>query len=240
VSMGKKRAAAKPTPQPTDATLVQLRIDHHGPEDIVGSGGGFLVVYDPAIITPKLLERYRSLEPVARSVLAWVAGHTGGAIVAEPGYWATAHGRQEGAKRIAELVELSLLRVMALLPLEFERNGADFRFQSRGLTAEEIKLHARLRKARYSPASEPLFGWITATAGRLVATSSFFLRFTDEQKRREFGPGYEVEFAWPSGDYRMWGWTFDDDVENEDGQIIDKKVIRMEPWTSYGPTAEAP
>lgn len=232
--MSRKRASTLPPSYHVDPTVVRLRIDHRGPEDIVGSGEGFLVVYDPEIITPKLLERYRDLAPVVRSVLAWVAGHAGGAIVAEPGYWTAAHGRREGARRIAELVELSLLRAIALLPLEFGGYGADFRFQSRGLTAEEIKLHARLRKARHQPKPEPMFAWIAATAGRLVATSSLFLAFTNARKRREFGPGYEVEFAWPNGDYRMWGWSLDDGAENEDGQIFGQKVIRMEPWSSNG------
>lgn len=232
--MSKKRASSLPGSQHADPTVVRLRIDHQGPEDIVGSGEGFLLLYDPAVITPKLLERYRSLEPVARSVLAWVAGHPGGPIVGEPGHWAAAHGLREGAKRIAELVELSLLRAIALVPLEFRGYGADVHFQSRGLTANEIKLHARLRKARHEPAGEPLFAWIAATAGRLVATSSLFLAFASEQKRNEFGPGYEEEFAWPAGDYRIWGWSFDDDTENEDGQIIGRKVVRLEPWPSTG------
>jgi hypothetical protein len=236
--MAKRRASLTPDAPHDDPTVAPLRIDHRGPEDIVGSGEGFLLLYDPAIVTPKLLGRFRGLEPVARSVLGWVAGNQGGAIVAEPGCWASMYGRREGAKRVAELVELSLLRAITLLPIEFRGYGADFRFQSRGLTAGEIKAHHRLRKSGQVPAGEPVFAWIAATTPRLVATSSLFMRFTAARKRKEFGPGYEVEFAWPIGDYRVWGWSFDDGVENEDGQIIDLKVVRLERWPPKGWPAE--
>src|SRR5262245_37160077 len=78
------------------------------------------------------------------------------------------------------------------------------------------------------PKGEPHQAWVTATTPRLAATWSFFLSFRAARKRIEFGPGYEVEFARPAGDYRARGWSFDDDIEDEDGRIIPRHVVQLE------------
>ena len=122
----------------------------------------------------------------------------------------------------------NLLRAIALVPIYLCGYGADFRFQSASLSQTEWNAHHKLRKADRVPKTEPSFAWIAATTPRLVATSSLLLWFTQAQLRREFGPGYEVEFARPVGEYQAWGWSFPTDTENKDGQLIDHNVVRLE------------
>lgn len=237
--MGKKRVAAGAMTPPADPTVVRLRIDHRGETDVVGSGEGLLLLYDPLIVTRGRLDRFVGLEQVVATVLGWVAGHPSPPVVAMPERWSSFHGRRESARRIAELVELALLRSLAALPLQVDGWGAEIRFQPGPLSADEARAHKRLLKSRGVVAEEPYSAWISATGPRLAVTTSFFIAFPAARKEQMFGPGYEVEFPWPAGDYHAQGWSFEDDLtEDEDGRAFPRRVVRLAALPAAGGLAE--
>jgi hypothetical protein len=210
--------------------VARLRLIDESATDWAFSAEGFLLLYDPAVVTNEVFKQLYGLQSVVPAALGWMAGYpTGGSpLVAEPEHW-RAHSRPEAAARVARVVQLGWECSLVLLPMTVAQNGADVRFRSGPLSADEKKIHqAHHPRKQRGPLAEPYRGWLVTRRPRLGVTWDFMLGFTPAQKRKTFGPGYQVEIDWPAGAYQVKGWTFPP-VEGDEG-CVDQFVVQLEGW----------
>jgi hypothetical protein len=208
--------AARTDPLPGREPVAQLRLVSKKPVDWAFAAEGFLLLYDPTIVTAKVFDRLFGLQTVSRVALAWMYGAATDRdpIVDEPQHWSAAD-RRETAARVGLLVELGWRGAIASLPLTVACNGADVRISSRAPSAEELGPPRRFGR-RQVPVSESHPAWLELRSDRLGLTWDFLLGFTAAQERCLLGPGRRAVVKWPAGRYRAVGWTLPD-LEDEAG-----------------------
>ncbi|MFO0907121.1 MAG: hypothetical protein U0794_01930 [Isosphaeraceae bacterium] len=210
-----------------------LRLVEPRRTDWAFSAEGSLILFDPAVVTDRVLDRFVGLQTIIRCVLGWMNGGGAGASLGFLGaeFHATPHDRESQAEAIAELTRLGWLGAIALLPFTIASNGAEIRLRTAGLTPEEQKIHlAHQRQRHRGPGREPERTWLVTRGPRLGLTWDFLLGFTAEEKRARFGPGYQVEVDWPAGAHVVEGWTFPDHETSE--EWLSRYLVRLSEWTA--------
>jgi hypothetical protein len=211
---------------PEREPVARLRLVSKKPVDWAFAAEGFLLLYDPTVVTEKVFEKLFGLQTVSRVALAWMYGAAGAdtPIVEEPEHWRAA-GRRETAARVGLLVELGWRGAIASLPLTVACNGADVRVSARSPFAGELGPARRFGR-RLAPAARSPPAWIEIRSGRLGLTWDFLLGFSAAQERRLLGPGRRAVVKWPAGRYRACGWTLPD-LEDEAGSPT-RHFVRLE------------
>lgn len=214
--------------------LVRLRLHDRTATDWAFSCEGWLLLYDPEVVTDAVFAEMQGFQTIAAAALGWMAGHAAGsdpfAPIGELGVQPRMP-RAEVARRVARIVELGWDRALATLPFCVNLNGMDIRFTATGLTSEEkrVQMTKGRQKKGLTTLVYPRVAFISPRGPRLGVTWDWMLGFTPRQKRRMFDPGYQMEFAWPAGDYQARAWQFDT-LENEDtAEYIEQLVIQMVP-----------
>jgi hypothetical protein len=232
--MARKRSAAPTEPHPVKDTIVPLRFIDFTHTDWRGDAEGWLLLYDPAVVGKREFDQLLGMQFIAPGALGWMAGQQMGyPVVASPEHWCL-RDREKMADKVTLVVRLGWMQALAVLPFRIAWNGADVRVRSGGLTGEERKIHTQYQRSKQrGRIMEPLTTWIASTKGRLALTWDFMLGFTSKQKETMFGPGHSVEFAWPKGEYKVNGWSFEC-VEDEDGNFFDPFVLQLATLTSNG------
>lgn len=231
--MARKRETPPSAAAPIPETVASLRLHDLTSADWAFGAEGFLLLYDPSVVTNEVFDELFGLQTVAPAALGWMTGNgnTTLPIVAEPQHWRT-HGRAETAAQVARMVRLGWECSLATLPFSVASNGADIRLRSAPLSPDEQKAHlAHHRERVRGPLSEPRRAWLVTREPRLAVTWDFMLGFKAAQKRQLFGAGQTAEIAWPAGAYQVSGWTFPT-VETDEGAWIDQYVLQLEPWTT--------
>jgi hypothetical protein len=208
---------------------VELRLRDPRDIDWAHSAEGWLVVYDPKVVTDRVFEELAALGRIVNDALGWVAGHVNSpGVPLDREHTMPQLGRSEAARRLAHLVRLAWER--ALMPLDclVAWNGMDVRFTAGGLTGPERRepqAPGRLRRG-LTTLNAPRRGRITARGPRLGVTWGFLLAFTPRQKREFFLPGYQAEFPWPAGDYQASAWAFEPEEDDSDA-LVDRLVVQL-------------
>lgn len=232
--MARKRVVREVPPSAGREVVASLRLRNRKPTDWMSSAEGFLLLYDPSVVTDAVFGDLFGLQTVAPAALGWMTGQVGGGLpfVAQPEHW-SAHDRAEMARRVALMVRLGWEGALAMLPLCVASNGADIRIRPTGPAPGEAK--APPGKAR-GPLAGPKRAWIVARESRLAVTWDFLLGFSPGQWPKLFREGYRVEFPWPAGSYQVSGWTLPE-RESDEGLPVDHYLLHMEPWESGRPTS---
>src|SRR5262249_45017816 len=135
-AMGRRRASPGEA-APADAT-VELRLRDPRDIDWAYSAEGWLVVYDPKVVTDRVFEELAALGRIMDDALGWAAGNGNSrGVPLDREHTMPQLGRSEAARRLAQLVRLAWER--ALMPLDclVAWNGMDVRFTAGGLTVPQ-------------------------------------------------------------------------------------------------------
>src|SRR5437868_2302582 len=105
--MARRRVPPPPVTPARQEPVASLRLDHRTATDWAFDAEGFLLLYDPSVVTDAVFEQLFGLQTVAPAALGWMTGYgnTTLPIVAQPEHW-RAHGRAETAARVAQIVRL--------------------------------------------------------------------------------------------------------------------------------------
>lgn len=223
-----RRRAISGESAPADVA-VELRLRDPREIDWAHSAEGWLVVYDTAAVSDRLLEDLTALGgQVLNEALGWIAG-TGRGIPLDWEHTVPRPDRTEAARRLAQLVRLAWERSIMPLGCSVAWNGVDVRFTAAGLTAAEQRGQqaGRRRQRGLTTLRTPRRGWITARGPRLAVTWGFLLGFTPRQKVELFLPGHQAEFSWPSGDYQASAWGFEPEEEEASEMPAEKLVVQL-------------
>ncbi|MFO0956459.1 MAG: hypothetical protein U0800_03205 [Isosphaeraceae bacterium] len=233
--MGKLRKSADGGPGAEK--LVQLRFNDPIGVDWAHASEGALLLYDPEVVTDEVFREFSGdVGGLVAGALDWMASQP----PALRGYSPYPHActqrhsqlsRAEVARRLGRCVQLGWEGSLAMLPFAVDMNGMDIRFRSAGLTQDEKRVQqasGRVKKG-LTTLRCPGATFIAPRGPRLAVTWSWSLRFTPEEKKKYFGPGSQVEFAWPPGEYLARAWEFDD-AEDEDGEVcLGQLVVQLIP-----------
>ncbi|MFO0954762.1 MAG: hypothetical protein U0835_27085 [Isosphaeraceae bacterium] len=174
-----KRRASKPVEAPPGGeALARLRLHDRTATDWAFSAEGFLILYDPSVVTDAVFDELYGLQTVLRAALGWMNGDGGGGPTLGDLFHQQAHDRSETAARVARATQLGWECSLVVLPLVVASNGANVRVRATPPTADEKKAMAAFqREKRRGPG--PSRAWIITRGPRLGLTWDFwFIRIS--------------------------------------------------------------